>query len=184
MLGDSLTAGYGLSAGSAFPDQLQAALEAEVGRVTVFNGGVSGDTTAGGLARLAWTLKDDPHLVIVELGANDALRGLDPEQSRKNLDAILARLQAMGVQAILAGMRAPRNLGVEYYTKFDGIYPGLARKYAVPLYPFFLEGVAGEPALNLSDGLHPNERGVAEIVRRMLPMVRDTLCELESGGAI
>jgi acyl-CoA thioesterase-1 len=175
VLGDSLSAGYGLSAAEAFPAQLEQALRESGQKVRVINAGVSGDTTAGGLARLEWALAERPQLVIVQLGANDALRGLDPEQVRDNLDAILTRLQQVGTQALLAGMRAPRNLGPAYYIKFDLIYSDLARKHRVALDPFFLEGVALRPELNQPDGLHPNARGVAVIVRRLLPQVQALL---------
>lgn len=175
VLGDSLSAGYGLSAAEAFPAQLEQALRQSGQKVRVINAGVSGDTTAGGLARLEWALAEHPQLVIVQLGANDALRGLDPEQVRDNLDAILTRLQQAGTQVLLAGMRAPRNLGPAYYIKFDLIYSDLARKHRVALDPFFLEGVALQPELNQPDGLHPNARGVALIVRRLLPQVQALL---------
>lgn len=175
VLGDSLTAGLGLSASQAFPARLQAALRARGLNVRVANAGVSGDTTAGGLARLDWTLAGRPQLVIVELGGNDALRGLPPAEAYANLDAILTRLQKAGVQALLAGMRAPRNLGSQYYNSFNAIYPRLARKHKVPLYPFFLAGVVGNPALNQADGIHPNVKGVAVIVRRILPLVLRTI---------
>lgn len=175
VLGDSLSAGYGLSTAEAFPAQLEQALRQSGQKVRVINAGVSGDTTAGGLARLEWALAEHPQLVIVQLGANDALRGLDPEQVRANLDAILTRLQQAGTQVLLAGMRAPRNLGPAYYIKFDLIYSDLARKHRVALDPFFLEGVALRPELNQPDGLHPNARGVAVIVRRLLPQVQALL---------
>ena len=175
VLGDSLSAGYGLPAAEAFPAQLEQALRQSGQAVRVINAGVSGDTTAGGLARLDWALVERPQLVIVQLGANDALRGLDPEQARANLDAILTRLQREGAQVLLVGMRAPRNLGPAYYTKFDRIYGDLARKHRVALDPFFLEGVALRPELNQADGLHPNARGVAVVVRRLLPQVLELL---------
>ncbi len=179
VLGDSLVAGYGLPAEQAFPARLQEALLERGHRVVVQNAGVSGDTTAGGLARLEWTLAERPDLVIVELGGNDALRGLDPRQTRENVDAILSLLHTAGVRVLLAGMRAPRNLGSDYYTKFDRIYPDLAIRHAVPLYPFFLEGVAGHPELNLKDGIHPNEKGVAVIVRGILPQLEKALGTLD-----
>jgi acyl-CoA thioesterase-1 len=182
VLGDSLTAGLGLSASEAFPARLEAALRARGLDVAVANAGVSGDTTAGGLARLGWTLSGHPQLVIVELGANDALRGLPPKEAFANLDAILTQLKKAGVQAILTGMRAPRNLGPEYYNSFNAIYPRLARKHDVPLYPFFLAGVVGDPALNQADGIHPNSRGVAVIVRRILPLVLKTIERMTHGG--
>jgi len=175
VLGDSLSAGYGLPAAEAFPAQLEQALRQSGQAVRVINAGVSGDTTAGGLARLDWALAERPQLVIVQLGANDALRGLDPEQARANLDAILTRLKREETQILLAGMRAPRNLGPAYYTKFDRIYSDLAKKHQVALDPFFLEGVALRPELNQADGLHPNAQGVAIVVRRLLPQVRELL---------
>jgi len=170
-LGDSLTAGFGLGAGRGFAPQLQKALAASGFEAEVIDAGVSGDTTAGGLARLDWALADMPELVILELGANDMLRGIDPVETRANLDSMLAKLTAAKVPVLLAGMRAAPNLGTDYGGAFERIYADLAAKYAVPLYPFFLEGVAADPNLNQPDGLHPNEAGVAEIVRRILPHV-------------
>lgn len=169
LLGDSLTAGYGLAPADSFPARLQDALDGLGYAVEVLDAGVSGDTTAGGLARLDWVLGDRPDLVVVELGANDALRGLPPETAYANLDAILARLAKQGVAAMLAGMRAPRNLGADYVAAFDSIYPRLAKEHSVPLYPFFLEAVALDPALNQPDGLHPNAAGVERIVEGILP---------------
>jgi acyl-CoA thioesterase I len=167
--GDSLTAGYGLSQGEGFTAQLEAAL-AEAGvEAEVINGGVSGDTTAGGLARLDWALADDPDLVILELGANDGLRGLDPAETRANLDAILTRLREADVAVLFAGMLAPPNLGPEFGKAFNAIYPELAERHDVALFPFFLDGVATDPALNQADGIHPNRAGVAVIVERILP---------------
>ncbi len=170
-LGDSLTAGYGLPADETFTVQLEIALRAAGAKVTIANAGVSGDTTAGGLARLDWVMADEPELVIVELGANDGLRGLDPAMTYRNLDRILARLAAAGARVLLAGMYAPPNLGREYGEAFDTIYPRLAEKHGVALYPFFLEGVATDPALNQHDGIHPNAAGVAAIVERITPYV-------------
>lgn len=181
VLGDSLSAGYGLAAGDAFTARLEAALRRSGIDAQVINAGVSGDTTAGGRARLDWMLQDKPDLLLVELGANDALRGLDPAQAEANLDAILAEAQQRQIPVLLAGMRAPRNLGADYVRRFEAIYPRLAKKYAVELYPFFLEGVAGVPALNQEDGLHPNAHGVEEIVRRMLPQVRRMAAEVVAG---
>ena len=170
--GDSLTHGYGLPAGETFPEQLEAALQADGLNVEVINAGNSGDTTAGGLARLDWALADDPDAVILELGANDGLRGLDPDATYDNLDAILARLtQQEELPVLLAGMLAPPNLGREYGDAFNAVYPRLAEAHDVPFYPFFLEGVAMQPALNQSDGIHPNAEGVAEIVKRIKPHV-------------
>lgn len=175
VLGDSLTAGYGLTEDEAFPAQLEKALQGAGHKVTASNAGVSGDTSAGGLARLEWALQDNPRLVIVELGANDALRGLPPEETFANLDAILERLESAGIHTILAGMRAPRNLGEEYTTSFDQIYPRLAQKHKVIYYPFFLDGVLMDRALNQADGIHPNSRGVRVIVERILPFVETAL---------
>lgn len=170
-LGDSLTAGYGLSAKDSFPAQLERALNQAGIAARVLNAGVSGDTTAGGLARLDWALADNPQLVIVALGANDSLRAVDPEVTRANLAAILQKLRTRGLSVLLAGMYAPPNLGQDYQASFDSIYPELAAQHDVLLYPFFLEGVAAEPDLNQSDGIHPNANGVAVIVRNILPYV-------------
>jgi len=170
-LGDSLTAGFGLPAGQGFAPQLERALKESGVEAQVIDAGVSGDTSAGGLARIEWALADGPDLVILELGANDMLRGVDPADTRANLDAMLAKLRAAGARVLLAGMRAAPNLGLDYSAAFEAIYGDLATKYEVPLYPFFLEGVATEPTLNLPDGLHPNAAGVREIVRRILPHV-------------
>jgi acyl-CoA thioesterase-1 len=170
-LGDSLTAGYGLDPADGFVAQLQQALAAAGIAAKVIDGGVSGDTTAGGLARLDWALADDPQLVILELGANDGLRGLDPKSTETNLDAILTRLAVHRRTILLAGMRAPPNLGKEYADAFDAIYPALARQHGVALYPFFLDGVAADPRLNQDDGIHPNAAGVKIIVGHMLPYV-------------
>jgi acyl-CoA thioesterase-1 len=175
ILGDSLTAGYGLAAEEAFPAQLEEALLQSGRNVSVINAGVSGDTSAGGLARLDWALQDDPQMVIVALGGNDALRGLPPEETFANLDAILERLKVAGIHVILIGMKAPRNLGESYTTAFDQLYPRLAQKHNVGVYPFFLDGVALDPALNQNDGIHPNARGIALIVERILPLVESAL---------
>jgi acyl-CoA thioesterase I len=174
-LGDSITAGYGLPQDQALPVRLEARLKADGFAVEVENAGVSGDTTAGGAARLDWVLADHPQFALVELGANDALRGLDPNEAFANLDRILARLKEAHVKAMLLGMRAPGNWGKTYARAFDAIYPRLAQKYDVPLYPFVLDGVALDPALNQGDGLHPNEKGVAFIVQRLAPMVEEML---------
>jgi acyl-CoA thioesterase-1 len=171
-LGDSLTAGYGLAKPDAFTTQLEAALKAVGEDVQVINGGVSGDTSAGGRARLGWALADNPHAVIVELGANDGLRGLEPAQTLANLDAILTETRAKGIPVLLSGMLAPPNLGAEYGAEFRQLYRDLAAKHDVLFDPFFLEGVAAEPELNQADAIHPNAKGVAVIVERLLPMVR------------
>jgi acyl-CoA thioesterase-1 len=173
-LGDSLTAGLGLQREAAFPARLEGALRAGGHGVEVIDAGVSGDTTAGGLARLEWTLSGPggpPDAVIVELGANDGLRGLDPAATRANLDAIVGRLKGAGVRVLVAGMVAPPNLGPRYGARFNAMFAEIAARHDVLLYPFFLEGVAAVPALNQADGIHPNARGVDEIVRRILPYV-------------
>jgi len=169
--GDSLTAGYGLAPGEGFTDQLQAALKAKGYDVEVVNAGVSGDTTAAGLARLDWSLGGHADAVIVELGANDMLRGFDPAETRAALDGILKRLKETNVPVLLTGMRAAPNLGAAYGRQFESIYPQLAERYGAMLYPFFLDGVAGRPDLIQADGLHPNRMGVAVIVERILPDV-------------
>ena len=170
-LGDSLTAGYLLKPSEAFPVQLEAALKAAGQDVEVRNAGVSGDTTAGGLERLDWSVGEGIDAVILELGANDALQAMDPKRTRTNLDKIIVSLKAKGVNVLLAGMVAPRNLGNGFTSIFDPIYPELAKTHDVLLYPFFLEGVAMDQTLNLGDGLHPNSRGVAKIVNNMMPSV-------------
>lgn len=177
-LGDSLTAGYGLPPAQGFPVRLQAALRKSGVAGTVKNGGIAGDTSAQGRARLAWGLRGlgrKPDLVIVELGANDMLRGLPPSATEKNLDLILAELKRRRIRVLFVGMRAAPNMGAAYRAAFEGLYPRLARKHDVPLYPFFLDGVAGNQALFQDDGRHPNTRGVEIIVRRMLPAVRGAL---------
>ncbi len=173
--GDSLTAGLGVGPDQAFPAQLAARLKADGYDVTVDNAGVSGDTTAGGLARLDWTMGGHPDVVLLELGANDMLRGLDPKRAETNLDTMLSKLKAAKVKVLLIGMRSSSNWGVDYQKSFDGIYPMLAKKYDVPLYPFFLEGVALDPKLNQPDMLHPNPAGVAVIVGRIAPAVEQLL---------
>jgi acyl-CoA thioesterase-1 len=176
VLGDSLTAGYGLPQAQAFPARLEAALLAQGVDVNVIDAGVSGDTTAGGLARLDWAIGNPPAgYAIVELGANDGLRGLSPAAMEQNLDAILTRLKAKSVRVLLAGMRAPPNLGRDYATEYEAVFPRLARKHDAVFYPFFLEGIAADATLNQGDGLHPNAAGVEAIVHRILPSVRQLL---------
>lgn len=176
--GDSLTAGYRLPPDAGFPEQLQAALKARgYENVTVRNAGVSGDTTSGGLSRLDWAVGPETDAVILELGANDALRGIDPEIARKNLGEIITRLKKRNLPILLAGMYAPPNLGKKYAARFNPIYPELARKYSLLLYPFFLDGVAAHPKLNLGDGLHPTREGVAEIVTRIMPDVEKLIAQ-------
>jgi acyl-CoA thioesterase-1 len=169
--GDSITAGYGLPAGQAFPARLEAWLHGRGIEVRVVNAGVSGDTTAGGLTRLDWALADKPDLVILALGANDALRGIDPSAVRDNLDKMIVKIQASGAKLLLVGMLAPPNWGEEYKRAFDQIFPELARMHHLTFYPFLLEGVAMQPELNQPDGLHPNERGVAVLVDKIAPVV-------------
>lgn len=181
VLGDSLVAGYGLPPGQSFPDALRRSLAAEGRDVTVINAGVSGDTTAGGLARLEWSLGDNPDAVIIVLGGNDMLRGLDPVATRSNLDTLIAALRERDIHVLLSGMMAPRNMGPDFVDAFDSLYPDLAQKYDIGLYPFFLDGVALDPALNLPDGLHPNEQGIDEIVRRIRPFV-DRLLDRVDGA--
>ncbi len=169
--GDSLTAGYNLPPDAAFPVQLEKALRAKGLDISVINAGVSGDTTAAALARIDWALADKPTHALVELGANDMLRGLPPEQARANLDAILARLKQAGIPVLLAGMQAAPNLGADYGRRFNTIYPDLAAKHGAAFYPFFLDGVAADARLNLGDGMHPNREGVGVIVQRILPQI-------------
>lgn len=176
-LGDSLTAGYGLAPERSFPAQLEEALRAEGIAARVINGGVSGDTSAGGLARLDWLLAEKPDLVIVELGANDGLRGLDPAVTRANLDRIIERIKSSGGHVLLTGMKAPPNLGRRYGRAFESLFGELADDHGTTFYPFFLEGVVADPALNQSDGIHPTGEGVAIIVERMLPEVIAALAE-------
>jgi acyl-CoA thioesterase-1 len=173
--GDSLTAGLGLPAQDAFPAKLQAALKAKGIDATVANAGVSGDTAAGGLERLDWSVPSDTDAVILELGANDALRGLEPARTQKALNAVLDKLAGRHVPVLLAGMKAPRNLGSDYTAKFDAVYPALAANHRVLFYPFFLEGVAADPHLNQGDGMHPTAAGVEVIVRNILPQVEELI---------
>ncbi len=181
-LGDSLTAGYGLDPGQAFPEQLERALRERGLDVTVANAGVSGDTASDGLARLEWSVPGDADIVIVELGANDALRGIDPAITRKALSDIVRKLQGRGQTVLLAGMLAPRNLGDRYASAFNPIYPDIAGQYGVPLYPFFLEGVAANRSLNLPDGMHPTAQGVARIVQAILPQVEKLVAKAGASG--
>jgi len=177
-LGDSLTAGYGLDAGHAMPDVLQAALKKDGKDVTIINAGVSGDTAVQGAARLDWALTDDVKAIILELGANDALRGLPPEQTDKALREIMDKAKAKNLPVLILGMKAPPNMGADYQTKFDAIYPKLASDYGAALYPFYLDGVAAQPQLNQPDGIHPNDQGVAIIVPKLLPFVEQLVAKL------
>lgn len=178
-LGDSLTAGLGLEAENTFPVRLEAALLARGHSVTIVNAGVSGDTARDGLARLDWSVGPDADAVIVELGANDALRGIDPKFAREALDTLLERLSDRGIPVLLAGMLAPPNLGDAYAAVFNPIFPDLAAKHEVVLYPFFLDGVAGDSKLNLEDGMHPNADGIAIIVERILPAVEMVIARID-----
>jgi acyl-CoA thioesterase-1 len=178
-LGDSLTAGYGLPPGEAFPDVLQRALKAHGWDVEVANAGVSGETAADGLARYDWSVPAGTDALIVELGANDMLRGMDPTAAEAALAQILDKARAAHVATLLAGMRAPANLGPDYQKRFDAIYPDLAKNYGVALYPFFLDGVAGDPTLNQKDGLHPTRAGMEKIVAAILPSVEGVLAEVK-----
>ncbi|WP_295850217.1 arylesterase [Tardiphaga sp.] len=171
VLGDSLSAGYGLAASSAFPVRLQAALKDKGIATDMINAGVSGDTTSGGLGRLDWSVPEGTEGVILELGANDALRGTDPKVPRAALTEIIQRLQKRNIAVLLCGMLAPPNYGADYAEKFNSIYPDLAREFNVPLYPFFLEGVAGNTSLALADGMHPTPEGVDVVVKNILPSV-------------
>jgi acyl-CoA thioesterase I len=180
VLGDSLSAGLGLLASAAFPARLQKALEAKGIKIDMINAGVSGDTTSGGRDRLDWSVPEGTEAVILELGANDALRGTDPDVTRAALTDILTRLKARKIAVLLCGMLAPPNYGSEYAARFNAIYPELSKSFGVPLYPFFLEGVAAEAKLNQPDGLHPTAEGVDVIVKNILPSVEALLGALSA----
>ncbi|RWC39554.1 arylesterase [Mesorhizobium sp.] len=180
--GDSLMAGFGLGPDEGFTQKLEAALRAKGHDVTVTNAGVSGDTSSGGLSRLDWSVPDGTHLVILELGANDMLRGVSPAITQKNLDAMLAKLRQRKIAVLLAGMRAAPNLGADYQSSFDAIFPKLAEKFGVPLYPFFLEGVAGDATFQLEDGLHPNAKGIDRMVERILPEVEKAIAVIKGNS--
>lgn len=179
-LGDSLSAGFGLKPGEAFPDQLQRLLAAKGHQVEITNAGVSGDTTAGGLARLDWAVPEGTDAVILELGANDALSGKPPAQARRNLEAIVQQLKARRIDVLMAGMRAPRSLGNDYANAFDAIFPELAEKHGLIFYPFFLTGVALDPKLNLADGIHPTAKGIGIIAERMLPVAEQLIGRIKA----
>jgi acyl-CoA thioesterase-1 len=179
-LGDSLTAGYQLPESAAFPSQLARALQAKGQKVEIINAGVSGDTASGGLARLDWSVPDGTDAVIVELGANDMLRAVDPKVARAALDQIVSRLKKRGIQVLLCGMQAAKNLGQDYERAFNAIYPELAAAHGVLLYPFFLDGIAADPKLNQRDGLHPTAAGVEAIVTRIMPKVEELLARVRT----
>ncbi len=180
VLGDSLSAGYGLPADAAFPERLAAALKAKGVAATVGNAGVSGDTASGGLGRLDWSVPPGTDAVILELGANDALRGVDPAVTKTALDKILSKLDARHIVVLLAGMRSPRNMGADYVQAFDAIYPALASTHALVFYPFFLDGVATDAKLNQPDGLHPTAAGVDVIVARIMPQVEALIARVRA----
>ena len=179
-LGSSLTQGYGLPPGTEFTTQLQQALKAQGIDADVINAGVSGDTSAGGLSRLGWSLASHPDAVILELGSNDMLRGVPPSETEKNLREILSILTKDHIPVLFTGMQAQRNLGAEYVKQFDSIYPRLAKEFPVIFYPFFLDGVALDPKLNQADGMHPNPAGVKVIVKRILPDVKKLIAEVSA----
>lgn len=178
--GDSLMAGYGLSGGEGFPARLEAALQARGHDVEIADAGVSGDTTSGGLARLDWSIPDGVDGVILELGANDALRGLPPETTRANLEAMISRLKERGIAVLLAGMLAPPNMGPDYEAAFNPIYPELAEEHGLVFYPFFLDGVTGNPERLLNDGMHPNADGIGVMVERFLPAAEELVARIEA----
>lgn len=178
--GDSLTAGYGLAQEHSFPAVLEQTLRQKGYEIEIINAGVSGDTVQGGVERLDWSVPDGTDGVILELGANDMLRGLDPLQTKAGLETIVERLKNRNIPILIAGMQAPPNLGAEYILKFNNIYKDIAQKYQLILYPFFLDGVAGNAALNQKDGLHPTEQGVKIIVERILPSVESFIAKLPS----
>ena len=178
--GDSLTAGFQLPAASAFPARLEQALKAKGVSVSIANAGVSGDTASGGLARVGWSVPGDTSAVILELGANDMLRGIDPKVTRASLDTIIKTLKSRGIEVLLTGMRAAPNLGPDYQRAFDAIFPELATRYDLVFYPFFLDGVAADARYNLRDGLHPNQQGVDVIVGRILPKVEELIARVRA----
>ena len=178
--GDSLTAGYGLPGPDAFPAKLAAALKAKGETIGIANAGVSGDTTTGGLERVDWSVPDGTDAVILALGANDLLRGIDPAVTEKALDGILAKLKERNIKVLLAGMLAGKNMGADYETRYNAIFPALAKKYDVLFYPFFLDGVATDRALNQQDGIHPNAAGVDVIVTRILPKIEELIAQVRA----
>ena len=180
VLGDSLSAGYGLPADAAFPPKLGQALKNKGITADVANAGVSGDTASGGLGRLDWSVPEGTEAVILELGANDALRGVDPKVTLAALEAIVQRLKARRIAILLAGMQAPRNMGSDYVRAFDVIFPSLASAHGLVFYPFFLDGVAADPKLNLPDGLHPTAAGIDVIVKKIMPKVEELIARVRA----
>jgi len=178
VFGDSLVAGFGLPPGEAYPEKLASIFAKDGNNIEIVNAGVSGDTTSGGLARLDWSLGDNADAVILELGANDALRGIPVEQTRANLNEMIIKLKARNISVMLAGMMAPPNMGAAYGNEFNAIYPELAEEHDIQLYPFFLDGVAAEQELNQNDGIHPNTKGIAVIIERSLPHVEKLLAQV------
>ena len=178
--GDSLMAAYNLQADEGFPARLEAALRARGHDVSIIDSGVSGDTSTGGLARIDWSVPEGTDAVILQLGANDALRGLPPEKTRDNLEAMIVRLKQRGIAVLLAGMLAPPNLGADYETSFNAIYSELAAKYDLLLYPFFLDGVTGDPSLQLNDGMHPNAKGINKMVENILPVAEQFIALIKA----
>lgn len=176
VLGDSLSAGYGLPPGASFPEKLQAALD---GKAEIIGAGVSGDTSAGGLSRLEWSVPEDAAGVLIALGSNDALRGISPDATKANIEAMVEKARARGQKVLLAAMRAPPNMGADYAQAFDGIFEAIGTEKSVETTPFFLDGVAAQPDLNLPDGIHPNERGIDVMVERLLPHVERFAASLE-----
>ena len=180
VLGDSLTAGFQLPAAAAFPARLELALKARGFAVSIANAGVSGDTASGGLSRVAWSVPPGTDAVILELGANDMLRGIDPKVTRASLESIIRMLKSRSVEVLLAGMRAAPNMGPEYRRAFDAIYPDLAASYGLVFYPFFLDGIVTDPKFNLGDGIHPNQAGVDVIVARILPKTEELIARVRA----
>ncbi len=181
-LGDSLTTGLGLPAQDAFPARLQKALDSKGIKAEIIDAGVSGDTSSGGLSRLDWSVPQDADAVIVELGANDALRAIDPKVTRDAVTAIVSKLRERKIEVLLCGMFAPRNLGADYAASFDPIYPGIAKAHDVVFYPFFLDGIAADPKFTQSDGMHPNATGVGKIVESILPKVEELIARVRAKG--
>lgn len=179
-LGDSLSAGMGVNEDEAFPAVVEGHLRDRGWNVQVLNAGISGDTTAGGVSRLEWILRQDPQIVVVELGANDGLRGMSVQMTQSNLKTMISKTQEAGIRVLLAGMMVPPNYGADYSERFNDVFPELAEDLEVPLVPFLLEGVAAEPDLNLNDGIHPNPAGHQRVAQTVLPYLETILKDLEA----